>query len=466
MVVSAGRESRWLGRKLNDEITSSPDGRSARGERPGAMAPMTERTLRRPRALVAKADSDHVRRQNRALVLSMLRRLAPIARVDLGAATQLSPATITAITADLLAEGLIETVADEAVADDGDQPARRGRPRILLRLDPRAVLVLGIKLSLNHVTLVAADFAGTIVARRDLGTPTLDRPRDAFPAELVGLVRAFLSDEAIESFRIAEITVAAQGFVDTRSGSIMWSPAFRQRDIRLVEPLEAAFGVPCVISNDANMIAQALHAADPATYHGTFAVIFVDYGVGMGLFVGDRLHHGADGSAAEFGHMNHIPDGPLCRCGRRGCVEAFTADYAIYRDARHMPPDTDPLDATPTPGDLVALEAAAYAGDAYVRGVYAGVGKALGYGLARLMALINPSRIVLTGASTRAYPLFSEAMNAAIDAALVEDLHRFTVIETLPWERDMIVAGMVADALARLDREVFANPADGSRFRA
>lgn len=427
---------------------------------------MTERTLRRPRAPVVKADSDHVRRQNRTLVLSMLRRLAPIARVDLGTATQLSPATITAITADLLAEGLIETVADEAGDDTGDQPARRGRPRILLRLAPTAVLVLGIKILLNHVTLLAADFAGTVVARRDLTTNTLDRGRDAFPADLVGFVRSFLDDEGIAARRIAEISIAAQGFVDTRAGSLMWSPAFRERDIRLVGPLESAFGVPCMISNDANMIAQALHASDPSTYHGTFAVIFVDYGVGMGLFVGDRLHHGADGSAAEFGHMNHIPDGPRCRCGRRGCIEAFTADYAIYRDARRMPPDTDPLDANPTPGDLVALEAAAYAGDTHVLGVYAGVGKALGYGLARLMALINPSRIVLTGASTRAYPLFQAAMSEAIDAALVEDLRRFTVIETLPWERDMIVAGMISDSLARLDREIFANPADAGRYRA
>ena len=193
---------------------------------------------------------------------------------------------------------------------------------------------------------------------------------------------------------------------------------------------------------------------------------FVDYGVGMGLFVGDSLHHGAAGSAAEFGHMNHIPGGPLCRCGRRGCLEAFTADYAIYREARRMSPDTDPAAASPTAAELLALEAAAHGGDAHVRDVYAGVGTALGYGIARLMALVNPSRIVLTGGSTRAYPLFEAAMQEAIEEALVEDLRRFTVIETLPWDRDMILIGLIADSLARLDREIFANPGDAFRFRA
>ncbi len=242
--------------------------------------------------------------------------------------------------------------------------------------------MVGIKLAINHVTLVLSDFAGTLFARRDIETDTVGSTREGFPALLVDLVARFLAEEGVAVSRIAEIAIAAQGFVDTRSGSLMWSPAFRERNIRLVDPLVAAFGAPCAMSNDANMIAEALHAADPDTYSGTFAVIFVDYGVGMGLFVGNQLHQGAHGSAAEFGHVSHLPGGPLCRCGRRGCLEAFTADYAIFRDARGLPPDTDPLDASPTPGDLVALEAAAYAGDAHVRGVYAGVGRALGTGIA------------------------------------------------------------------------------------
>jgi predicted NBD/HSP70 family sugar kinase len=246
---------------------------------------------------------------------------------------------------------------------------------------------------------------------------------------------------------------------------VMWSPAFRDRDVRLVAPLATAFAVPCSISNDANMIAEALHAADPVTYAGDFAVIFMDYGVGMGLFIGDRLHSGADGSAAEFGHMNHRPGGPLCRCGRRGCIEAYVADYAIFREANGLPPDTDPADCTPSSADRLALEAAAEAGAGPARTIYAGVGEALGYGLARLMALVNPRRIVFTGGSTRAFGLIEPVMHATIEEALVEDLRRYTVFETLPGDRDMIVTGLVANTLSRLDREVFSDPANAQLFR-
>jgi predicted NBD/HSP70 family sugar kinase len=335
----------------------------------------------------------------------------------------------------------------------------------MLRLGAGVALVLGVKISVGTVALVLADFTGEVVARASVPVRTREETRESFPDRLADLVRGFLADSGVALSRIAEIAIAAQGFVDVHAGSVMWSPAFEARDVRLVQPMEQRLGVRCTIANDANMIAHALHAADPATYGDDFAVVFADYGVGMGLFLGGRLYAGADGSAAEFGHMNHVPGGPLCRCGRRGCLEAFVADYAIHREAKGMPADTDPTDATPPAGALMALETAAHAGDPAARAVYAGVGTALGYGLARTMALINPRRIVFTGASTRAFALIEPAMRAAIEAALVEDLRRFTLFETLPWDRDMILEGLIADALARLDRDVFSQPANAQRYR-
>jgi hypothetical protein len=306
-----------------------------------------------------KADTDIVRRQNRALVLSTLRRLSPIARVELGTTTQLSPATITSITADLMAEGLVETVPEpdaDVMRRAGPQPAAaRGRPRTHLRLRAGAAHVLGIKLSINSAKLMLSDFGGGGVAERAYSLRTLEGTRESLPATLIELVRGFLSEHGVAPERLAEIGIASQGFVDVHRGVVVWSPAFSVRDVPLVRPMADAFGVPCFISNDANMVAEALNWADPARYGGTFAVIFVDYGVGMGLFTDGKLFFGADGSAAEIGHMNYMPGGPLCRCGRRGCLEAYAADYAIIREARGLPPDTDPALVQPGPGDLLAL---------------------------------------------------------------------------------------------------------------
>lgn len=426
---------------------------------------MIERLDQPRRGLGGKADSDHVRRQNRSLVLSALRRREPIARVDLGQETHLSPATITAITADLIAEGLVEARSDDLAEAVPPEPARRGRPRVLLRLDPTAGYVLSVKIAFNSVVLQIADFAGTTVARNEPEIATFDEGRDSFPQKLAGFIRDFVASVGLDLRQIAEIAIGAQGFVDTVAGSVMWSPAFSVRDMRLVDPLVAILGRPCFISNDANMIAQALHEANPEIYSGTFVVIYLGQGVGAGLFVDGRLQHGAAGSAAEFGHMNHVIGGPLCRCGRRGCIEAFSADYAVFRQYKGLPDDTAPSAIRPTQAELVAIESAAEQGDERALQIYAKMGEALGYGVARLMALINPSRIVFTGSSLRAFPLFEERMRSSIEAALVEDLHRYTVIETLPWQEDMIMNGLLSYMLTRLDREVFANPAQTRRFR-
>jgi predicted NBD/HSP70 family sugar kinase len=99
-----------------------------------------------------------------------------------------------------------------------------------------------------------------------------------------------------------------------------------RRDIGC-QAAQKASGIPCSIANNANMIAEALLGMDRNKYSGTTAVVFMGHGIGLGLILNGSVYSGATGRAAEFGHMNHLPDGPLCRCGRHGCLEAFSADW-------------------------------------------------------------------------------------------------------------------------------------------
>ena len=177
-----------------------------------------------------------------------------------------------------------------------------------------------------------------------------------------------------------------------------------------VEPLERIFGIPCSIGNNANMIAEALIATDRKRYGGTTAVVFMGHGIGLGLILNGVVYHGATGRAAEFGHMNHIPDGPLCRCGRHGCLEAFSADYGIMRMANdRQGPDFD-VHAAVLDNDMLELELAAEAGDTVAVNAFLRAGEVLGFGIARLIAMINPQRVVLAGPGTRAYGLMKDSL--------------------------------------------------------
>ena len=189
---------------------------------------------------------------------------------------------------------------------------------------------------------------------------------------------------------------------------------------------------------------------------GTAAVVFVGYGVGMGLIINGQVYHGPTGAAAEFGHMNHLPEGPLCRCGRRGCVEAYVADYSLLRWASGEAATQAPSFNAIPEADMLALEAAARAGDAKALSAYAKAGEALGFGLARLIAILTPSRIVLAGPGTRAMQLIAPHLEKALEDGVVDELRRNLEIETVPIGTDMIIKGTIDRALRQVDREIFA----------
>ena len=399
-----------------------------------------------------KADSDLVRRQNRLVVLEALRFHGPSARVALGRLTGLSPATITTIAMQLIQDGAIVERDDVVVPLDA---ARRGRPTVLLGLKAGAAYLIVIKISIGMVEFVLADFEGQILNRSQIPLPTYNMPPEDFSKRLVTETRHFIIASKVDESRLMQIKVAAQGVTDNITGSIAWSPAFKMGNIAVVGPLLNAFGISCSLANDANMIAEGLIAAKKIEPQGTTACVFMGYGIGMGLVIDGAVYHGSSGSSAEFGHMNHVANGAKCRCGRRGCLEAYASDYGILRSAENLPDDTMPPSGAVDLQIIAGLEAAARRGDKNATAAFQKAGRAIGFGLARMIALLNPDRIVFAGAGTRALDLMEPALRAAIDEGVVAALRQNLKIETLPIDKDMIISGTIDAGLRQMDFDIF-----------
>ena len=400
-----------------------------------------------------KADSDLVRRQNRRVVLEALRFHGPSPRVDLGRFTGLSPATITSITMQLIQDGAVIELGDAASVADS---AKRGRPTVLLGLKPDAAFIIAVKISIGMLEFALADFAGIVRERAQVAVATYEMQPEEFGSRLVDEIQIFIKASKIDVALICQLNVAAQGVADNRTGTIAWSPAFKARGIPIVAPLEDAFNIPCSLANDANMIAEGLIARNKLNQSGTTAAVFMGYGIGMGLVIDGAVYHGATGAAAEFGHMNHVPGGALCRCGRAGCLEAYASDYGILRSAENLPDNTAPPSHAVDPQVMSALESAARRGDLDAIAAFQKAGRAIGFGLARMIALLNPDRIVLAGAGTRALDLIEPSLRAAIDEGVVAELRNNLKIETLPVGKDMIISGTIDAGMRHLDSEVYA----------
>lgn len=402
-----------------------------------------------------KADGDLVRRQNRLLLLEALRLNGPLARIELGRRTGLSPASITSISSQLIADGIVEQADD--TLPQAEALHRRGRPLTQIDISASSAHVVAVKLSIDGIELALADGRGTILSRRTAHTSTYDADPEAFGLFVAEKISSLLRGARLARRHVARVGIAVQGVADSQSGMVVWSPAFRMRNIMVSGAVEARLGIACTIANDANMIAEGLISTGQAGRADTSAVVFIGYGVGMGLIVNGQVYQGPSGAAAEFGHMNHMPDGPLCRCGRRGCVEAYAADYSLLRwaagEAATRPPSVNAIPED----EMLALEAAARRGEARACEAYAKAGEALGFGLARIISILTPTRIILTGPGTRAMALIDPHLQRSLAEGVVEELRRNVAIEVIPTDTDMIIKGTINQALRHVDREIFAH---------
>ena len=281
--------------------------------------------------------SSLARGSNRDRLVEVLRRQGPLPRVELARSTGLSFPAISAITSKLMAEDLLveaETDAATSWPDDSDEDdtdglngRRRGRPAVLLTLNPEFGRIIAVSLRMNLIETLIADFSGSALAQSRLELTTRGLDAGALCDLVIAQIEAMLEATGTPRDRLLGIGIALQGIVDADTGRHLWSPALSITDLDLAKPVREEFGVEVVMANDAVAVALALVAAEPALAQGLTATLMVGHGIGMGIVVDGEARWGA-GAGSEIGHVKLTPNGPQCRCGQRGCIEAHLADYA------------------------------------------------------------------------------------------------------------------------------------------
>ncbi len=392
---------------------------------------------------------DHLRRRNRALVLAAVRRAGQPSRTEIASATGLSHSTISAISADLIAEGALREVkgAEQAAA-------RRGRPQVALALDPGAATVLVAVLSLNSLSAALIDYAGGVIVTEERTLSTATSARDELVGELLAMLRRLTHSHGRGS-RPLRIVLAIQGVTDASARVMQWSPITPHRDVAFADALERELGIPATVENDCNMMAVALRWRDPSRYRNDFIAILLSHGIGMGLVLKGQLFTGTHSSGGEFGHMIHKPGGALCRCGRRGCVEAYSGDYAIWRNA-HGKDETSPPEDGFSAADMQALAARARAGEGLERDAYRKAGTAIGYGIGSLFALIDPAPVAFVGGGAAAFDLLEPAIRRAI-AETAGGRHSDAIwFDVIADEIPLIQLGCAMRALTFVDNDIIA----------
>ncbi len=309
-------------------------------------------------------------------------------------------------------------------------------------------------LSVYHMTdpiLLALDYGGTKLSAAIAGVgerkwraleripspPVKDAQYDQ--ATMLAMARRLLGGQTP-----AAIGVSFGGPVDARQGRVILShhiPGWDNTPLR--EQLQDAFGAPASVDNDANVAALGEYRFGAGQGRASLLYVTVSTGVGGGWVLDGKIFGGADGMAGEIGHTVVDPAGPLCICGRRGCVEAIACGLAIARAARER------LLAAPAEGkilrELVADDSNAVTGERVARAANAGdplaqevidhAAHALGFGIGTAITLMNPERVVVGGGVSKSGARWLDGVRAAARA------------NSLPQMRvDIVVAAFEDDA--------------------
>jgi predicted NBD/HSP70 family sugar kinase len=359
---------------------------------------MGERAMRTVRDL---------RRSNRALLLRRLYFDGPLSRQDLIDTTTLSAASISNVIGDLIGDGL--------VAEAGSVGSEGGRPRILLRVDSPRWHAIGVDVGETRVLVELFTLDLAVLARAEYPLPDgcgdvetlLDRIRDG--------LHTVLADSRVGYRTIVGIGVGVPGVVEhadalkdgvVHGQTIGWDGVPLERLLR--ETAELAPNLPLLIDNGATTLGQAelWFGAGRGTRDAVIALI--GSGVGACVVTDGSPYRGSGRGAGEWGHTTVQVGGRSCRCGSRGCLEAYIGAEAViarYREAVAASPgtraDTPAADTTVPALDeehaLASILAADERGEDAARAVLEETAVYLGVGVANLINLFNPERIVIGG---------------------------------------------------------------------
>jgi predicted NBD/HSP70 family sugar kinase len=380
----------------------------------------------------AKVDSRAMREMNRALLLELIRQESTITRIDLARRSALTKPTVSTIVDALITEGLVHEVG---LGESGAQGGRRGR---LLGLNADAGAFVGVHFSIRYTSIAVADARGRIRAARTVDS-FRGNPGRAIQ-ELPGLFTSVMREAKLPRSRLRGVGVAAPGLIDHTTGTCVLAPNLRWYDVPLRAKLIEALGAPAAVRNtmQAGAIAEArLGAARSAR---SFAWVYLGSGIGAALVIDGRVFYGKRGYSGELGHCKVADGGPVCGCGRRGCLETVASVPAIEGYAR-----SGPARRRGKRRDAYAIARAASNGDAAARAAVTRAGRFMGLGISYLLNLLDLEMVVLAGRVVRGGDWLIETIRGSVTEHTMQGPGIPIVASTV--EDDAVLKGAVLLAM-------------------
>lgn len=328
------------------------------------------------------ADLALMRELNEQIVLTLLRQEGPISRAELARRSNLSRSTVSSIIGTLLASDIVQ--------ETGVGDSRGGRRPIMIEFNYQSAFAIGIELGQTTLTILLTDLAATVLHRTHIPFDISAGP-EACIGQVIAQADLMLTQAHADRAKIVGVGVGVPAPLAHATGRPVAPPAMPGwHNIPLRKLLQDGLGLRVYVENDANLGALAEHRWGAAQEWDNVVYLYLGSGgIGCGLILDGRLYRGDIGSAGEIGHLMVEEDGPACRCGAFGCLEAIAGVPAILKRAKALGLACQNID------DLIRL---ADTGNDQASALIESTGEYLGIAIANILNMINPGCVVIGGA--------------------------------------------------------------------
>jgi len=367
---------------------------------------------------------------NQTVVLDAIRRRPEgSTRSEIAALTALSAMTVTKVCRRLLDAGLIE--------EHGMRTGGPGKPAAVVKLNPSGGFAVGVHIDPAAVSYVLVDLSGAIRDHSRTGPPTAGDATVVI-AEMATAIDALIAGSAVDRSRVLGVGIASPGPVTVDDGVLLNPPMMPNwHRVALRSSLAEATGLPVLLEKDttATVIAELWYAS-PGTRRD-FAFMYYGTGLGTGLSLSGEVVRGVSGNAGDAGHITVDPAGPVCTCGRRGCVGHVTVPRVVVeravRDGVLSPAEVgDVDDMSDVDAALRRLAKLAQEGQPAATAILADVARALARAIVVIVNLLDIDEVVFGGpfwASISSVVLAALPDEVRGDAALVSP-HPVRIVES------------------------------------
>jgi predicted NBD/HSP70 family sugar kinase len=340
-----------------------------------------------------------LREANRARIVAAIKKHGSLTQVELAGVTGLSPASVSNIVREQVTAGVLRT-----------SPSTRSGRRATLVSFARAIgLVAGIHVSVRHLRVVVADVNCTVLGEHHMPLARDHRADNELDRAAL-LLSDMLSDLDSAIDELVGVGLAISAPIERSTGRVAGRGILRGwTGVDIPTVVHRRVRRPVYVDNASNL--SALAEARLGAGRGKQNVIYLDVGegIGSGLVLGGQVLHGHHGTAGELGHTIIMEDGPLCRCGNRGCLEAIAGGPAILDKL-------EPDGGTMKLGDIVVR---AMANDGPCIRALGEAGRHIGLATGNLCNLLDPERIVVGGDLARAGEMLLGPLRQAMENAVV-----------------------------------------------